>query len=97
LYVQVVTMTTDHLSCLFLHLQLHESFSSVCRHQNVAAVEQGEFHALCGLLEARGLLALSRAKDTRSVKVTLRLDDNELEAALQDKTLMSAVLAKGLK
>ena len=69
----------------------------MCKMQGLAGVDQSEFHSMCGLLESRGILSLSRSKDTRNIKITLRLDEQELEKTLQDKTLMSSVLAKGLK
>ena len=41
----------------------------MCRKQEVAAVDQSEFLSMCGLIEARGLFAVKKAKETRLVKV----------------------------
>ena len=120
----------------------------MCRKQEVAAVDQSEFLSMCGLIEARGLFAVKKAKETRLVKVglstpsflpgsvvenakplttlaqvvvihktlwtgasvasnvkfcvclllqvSLKIDQDELERALQDKTLVSSVLSHGL-
>ena len=95
----VIKLLLPHNYChcfLVVLFQLHESFSKVCRQQQVAAVDQGEFLSMCGLVEAKGIMSLKKAKDTRNTKVTLKLDEKELEIALQDKTLVSAVLSKGL-
>ncbi len=52
---------------------------------------------VCALIEARGIMALKKAKDdVRSTKVTLKLDEKELEQALQDKVLVSSILQQGL-
>lgn len=76
--------------------KLHETYKKVCQRQNMAGVDQSEFVSMCGLVEARGILGIDRAKDARMAKVSLKMDEQELEATLQDKTLMSTVLAQGL-
>ncbi|KAI0213396.1 Cell division control protein [Lamellibrachia satsuma] len=76
--------------------KLHESYCKVCKAQNVAAVDQSEFSSMCDLIEARSIIGLKKAKDARMVKVALKLDEQELDFALQDKTLMSSILSRGL-
>jgi hypothetical protein len=46
------------------------------------------------LLESRGMVAYSSAKGgaPRYAKVTLRLDEKEVELALQDKTLLASIV-----
>lgn len=51
---------------------------------------------MCSLIDARGIMRVKKAKDARCAKISLKLDENELEAALQDKTLISSVLHSGL-
>lgn len=76
--------------------KLHEKYCVVCKRQEVAPAKQSEFTSLCSLIEARGIIAIKKGKDIRMSKVTLKLDENELEQALQDKVLMSAILQQGL-
>lgn len=76
--------------------KLHESYCKVCKAQNVVSVDQSEFSSMCDLIEARSIIGLKKAKDARMVKVTLKLDEQELDFALQDKTLMSSILSRGL-
>ena len=55
-------------------------------------------HSLCGLLESRGILSMKLgpmskwASSTKDKKVSLRIDEGEIEAALKDKTLLSGIL-----
>lgn len=39
---------------------------------------------------------MKRAKDTRMIKVTLKIDEKEVDYALQDKTLLSSILQEGI-
>nr|KAG5713468.1 hypothetical protein BaRGS_025016 [Batillaria attramentaria] len=75
---------------------VYESYCKVCRRQQMAPVDQSEFHSLCVLLEARGIIGMKKAKDTRSIKLTLRQDEKELEQTLQDRVLVSTILKEGL-
>ena len=85
---------------LYIHnnvlFQLHETYSKICKRQSVSAVGQSEFISMCGLLEARGIFGIKKAKEMRSSKVTLKLDEGELETALQDKVLVANILQSGL-
>ncbi|XP_012935046.1 cell division control protein 6 homolog [Aplysia californica] len=76
--------------------RLHEAYTKVCRGRHMAPVDQTEFLSVCLLLEARGVVTLKRAKDTRMIRVSLKLDENELEQTLKDKTLMSQILKDGV-
>ena len=76
--------------------KLHETYSKVCRRQQIASVDQSEFHSICLLLESRGVVSMKKAKDTRLIKVSLKLDEQELEQTLKDKTLMSQILQSGV-
>nr|XP_012621293.1 cell division control protein 6 homolog [Microcebus murinus]XP_012621294.1 cell division control protein 6 homolog [Microcebus murinus] len=76
--------------------KLYETYSKVCRKQQVAAVDQSECLSLSGLLEARGILGLKKNKETRLTKVSLKIEEKEIEHALKDKALIGNILATGL-
>ncbi|XP_006924741.1 cell division control protein 6 homolog isoform X1 [Pteropus alecto] len=76
--------------------KLYEAYSNVCRKQQVAVVDQSECLSLSGLLEARGILELKKNKETRFTKVSLKIEEKEIEHALKDKALIGNILATGL-
>ncbi|KAI8496517.1 AAA ATPase [Branchiostoma belcheri] len=76
--------------------KLHEVYSRVCKKRQVANVDQSEFLSLCTLIETRGILSLKKAKEARMIKASLRMEESELEFALQDKVLMSSILKEGI-
>ncbi|XP_025081051.1 cell division control protein 6 homolog [Pomacea canaliculata] len=76
--------------------KLYETYCKVCRRQQVAQVDQSEFHSVCVLLESRGIIGIKKAKETRLCKITLRQDEKELEQTLQDRVLVSTILKDGL-
>ncbi|XP_027630565.1 cell division control protein 6 homolog isoform X2 [Tupaia chinensis] len=76
--------------------KLYEAYSNVCRKQQVAAVDQSECLSLSELLEARGVLGLKKNKETRFTKVSLKVEEKEVEHALKDKALIGNILATGL-
>ncbi|XP_033629560.1 cell division control protein 6 homolog [Asterias rubens] len=70
----------------------HEKYSKLCRDRQMPAVEQSEFLSLCQLVESRGLIGLKTSKETRQSKICLKLNEKEVEQALQDKVLLSSIL-----
>lgn len=76
--------------------KLHDAYSRVCRRQQLPAVDQTECLSLATLLESRGVLELKRAKDSRLTKVSLKVEEEEAQHALQDATLVGSILARGL-
>ncbi|XP_004591298.2 cell division control protein 6 homolog [Ochotona princeps] len=89
-------LVTRHLKIKEVTLgKLYEAYSSVCRKQQVAAVDQSECLSLSGLLEARGILGLKKNKETRFTKVSLKIEETEIEHALKDKALVGNILATG--
>ncbi|KAM4844439.1 cell division control protein 6 homolog isoform 1-T2 [Thomomys bottae] len=76
--------------------KLYEAYSTVCRKQQLGAVDQSECLSLSGLLESRGILGLKKNKETRFTKVSLKIEENEIEHALKDKALVGNILATGL-
>ncbi|XP_012892611.1 PREDICTED: cell division control protein 6 homolog [Dipodomys ordii] len=76
--------------------KLYEAYSTVCRKQQLGAVDQSECLSLSGLLESRGIVGLKKNKETRFTKVSLKIEENEIEHALKDKALIGNILATGL-
>ncbi|XP_048782526.1 cell division control protein 6 homolog [Lagopus muta] len=90
-------LLTRHLRTRQVTLgKLHDAYSRVCRQQQLPAVDQAECLSLVTLLESRGVLELKRAKDTRLTKVSLKVEEEEAQHALQDATLVGSILARGL-
>ncbi|XP_053856218.1 cell division control protein 6 homolog [Vidua macroura] len=77
--------------------KLHDTYSQVCRRQQLPAVDQAECLSLVTLLESRGVLELKRAKEARLAKVSLTLEEAALEHRLQDTALVGSILAQGLR
>ncbi|KAH8019614.1 hypothetical protein HPB51_020313 [Rhipicephalus microplus] len=72
-------------------MQLQEAFMRICqRHQ--CSTDHSDFQSLCTLLESRGLITVKRHKELRLSKVSLRVDEKEVEYVLQDKALLAACL-----
>lgn len=67
-------------------------YKKVCKKRNIHAVDASEFFSLCSLIETRGILKLVRKKEPRLSKVNLEWDQEELDAALQDKNMMAEII-----
>ncbi|XP_059127697.1 cell division control protein 6 homolog [Peromyscus eremicus] len=76
--------------------KLYEAYSSICRKQQMAAVDQSECLSLSGLLESRGILGLKKNKESRLTKVSLKIEERELEHVLKGKAFIGNILAAGL-
>ncbi|XP_003222503.2 cell division control protein 6 homolog [Anolis carolinensis] len=76
--------------------KLHEAYSKICRKQQMGAVDQSECLSLSGLLEARGIVGLKKAKEARLTKVFLKIQERDIEHALKDKILVGSILSAGL-
>uniref|UniRef100_A0A6Q2XX10 Cell division control protein 6 homolog n=1 Tax=Esox lucius TaxID=8010 RepID=A0A6Q2XX10_ESOLU len=76
--------------------KLHEVHSRLCAKRQVGGVGQGECLSLCGLLESRGIFALKKAKEARLTKVSLKIEERDVENALKDRTLLGSILTAGL-
>lgn len=76
--------------------QLHETYCKICKKRQVSQISQEDCLALCNLLETRGIISMKRAKETRMTKVSLKIDEKEVDHALQDKILLSSILQEGL-
>lgn len=76
--------------------KLHEAYSRMCAQRQVASVGQGECLSLCGLLESRGIFGLKKAKEARLTKISLKIEERDVENALKDRALLGSMLAAGL-
>ncbi|XP_028393017.1 cell division control protein 6 homolog [Dendronephthya gigantea] len=76
--------------------QLHETYCNICKKRQVSQINQEDCLSLCNLLETRGIISMKRAKETRMTKVSLKIDEREVDHALQDKILMTSILQGGL-
>ncbi|XP_035602586.1 cell division control protein 6 homolog isoform X1 [Oncorhynchus keta] len=76
--------------------KLHEVYSRLCAKRQVGGVGQGECLSLCSLLESRGIFALKKAKEARLTKVSLKIEERDVENALKDRTLLGSILTSGL-
>ncbi|XP_070172804.1 cell division control protein 6 homolog isoform X1 [Polyergus mexicanus] len=72
--------------------KLHEVYKKVCKKRNIFAVDDSEFVNLCSLIETRGILRVVGKKEARLCKVNLQWDQEELDAALQDKQMMADII-----
>lgn len=74
--------------------KLHESYARVCKRRGLGSgLDLAEIRSLCSLLEARGFFALrGGGASVRETKISLRIDEREVEQALQDQTLLNNVL-----
>ncbi|KAK4306861.1 hypothetical protein Pmani_021349 [Petrolisthes manimaculis] len=70
----------------------HDVYTRVCKKRQISSLNQSEFLSLCTLLESRAMLTLKLAKEIRSSKVILRLNADEAEDTLGDRSLLASVL-----
>lgn len=76
--------------------KLHETYSKVCRKQQMPAVGQSECLSLCQLLETRGIVGLKKSKEARLTKVSLKIAERDIEHAFKDKVLIGNILHAGI-
>ena len=94
---QPFSYSSNFLTYLILG-KLHATYIKVCKKRGLGQVDLTEAHSLCGLLESRGILSMKLgpmskwASSTKDKKVSLRIDEGEIEAALKDKHLLSGIL-----
>ncbi|XP_062400253.1 cell division control protein 6 homolog [Sardina pilchardus] len=76
--------------------KLSEAYARLCAQRQVGGVGQGECLSLCSLLESRGIFALKKAKEARLTKVSLKIEEKDVENALKDRALLGSILMAGL-
>ena len=76
--------------------KLHETYTKLCKKRSMSAFNLTEVLSLCSLLEARGIFSsrkvLGKKLTNSDVRISLRIDEDEVQAALKDKTLLSGIL-----
>ena len=73
-------------------VRLCETYTKVCKKRNMTSASLSETVTMASLLESRGFLSIKSAKQVKDSKLSLRIDEDEIEAAMQDKTLLSGIL-----
>jgi len=99
LLIATLLLMSNHRKCKDITLgKLHATYIKVCKKRGLGQVDLTQAHSLCGLLESRGILSMKLgpmskwASSTKDKKVSLRIDEGEIEAALKDKHLLSGIL-----
>ena len=74
--------------------KLTDTYTRVCKKRGMAAVNLSEVASLCTMLEARGFFSARKtaSQSTKDTKLSLRIDEDEVEAALKDKALLSGII-----
>ena len=72
--------------------KLYETYTKLCKKRSMSAVSLSEVASLCTMLEARGFFAARSAPNTKDIRLSLRIDEDEVEAALKDKALLAGIL-----
>jgi len=76
--------------------KLHETYTKLCKKRGMSAVNLSETLSLCNLLDARGIFSIRNVPGKKlsnsDIKVSLRIDEDEVQAALKDKTLLSGII-----
>ncbi|ESO12913.1 hypothetical protein HELRODRAFT_63669, partial [Helobdella robusta] len=76
--------------------KLHENLNKVCLKNGFGRVDQGELLSHCLSIEDQGMMTIKKNKQVRLHKLSLRVNEQELESVIQDKTLLSTILQKGI-
>ena len=72
--------------------RLLQTYTKVCRRRGMAGSEEAECVGMVQSLESRGMVGYTCKGAPRYARVTLRLDEKEVEMALEDKTLLSSIV-----
>lgn len=67
-YKSCITCMFEHL--LYCPIQLHDTYTKVCRKRQMAGVDYTEYQGIISLLETRGVIATKKIKDGRMAKVS---------------------------
>jgi len=74
--------------------KLMETYSKVCKKRRMGVADESACVGMCEMLESRGLVTYKRKVGIapRLAKISLRIDEDEVAQAMQDKTLLAAIL-----
>ncbi|XP_015922891.1 cell division control protein 6 homolog [Parasteatoda tepidariorum] len=65
----------------------------ICKKRDITFVDECSFQSLCKLVESRGFVQLKMSQVPRLTKISLKMDDGEVELVLQDKAMLPSILA----
>ncbi|KAF9379498.1 AAA ATPase [Mortierella sp. AD011] len=75
--------------------KVYEQYAAVCRGSNkVGAISRSEYQDLISMLEAGGLVTLSKAREERLRRLNLVPTEPEVQEAIKGHDIIEAVLAK---
>ncbi|KAF9346276.1 AAA ATPase [Mortierella sp. NVP85] len=75
--------------------KVFDQYTTTCRASNkIGAVNRGEYQDLINMLEANGLITLSKAKEERLRKIGLVPRESEVVEAIKGQDILSAILSK---
>ncbi|KAF9117322.1 AAA ATPase [Mortierella sp. 14UC] len=75
--------------------KVFDHYAIACRSSNkIGAVSRGEYQDLINMLEANGLVTLSKAKEERLRKLTLVPRETEVLEAIKDQAILETILTK---
>lgn len=75
--------------------KVFDQYTVTCRSSNkIGAVNRGEYQDLINMLEANGLITLSKAKEERLRKIGLVPRESEVVEAIKGQDILSAILSK---
>jgi len=72
--------------------RLVQTYTKVCKKRDLTASEEAECVGMIQGLESRGMVNYVSKGAPRYAKITLRLDEKEVEMALEDKALLASIL-----
>jgi len=74
--------------------KLMETYTKVCKKRRMGVADESACVGMCEMLESRGLVTYKRKVGIapRLAKISLRMDEDEVAQAMQDKTLLAAIL-----
>ncbi|KAF9355502.1 AAA ATPase [Mortierella sp. AD094] len=75
--------------------KVFDHYTSTCRSSNkIGAVNRGEYQDLINMLEANGLITLSKAKEERLRKIGLVPQESEVLEAIKGQDIMDTIVSK---
>jgi len=74
--------------------KLMETYAKVCKKRKMGVPDESACVGMCEMLESRGIVTYKSKKgiSPRLAKVSLRLDEDEVAQAMQDKTMLNNIM-----
>lgn len=75
--------------------KFHETFTKICSKKSMGfSIEsRSEFLSMCQLLESKGFLSIKLGKETSLTKMSLSVNEQEIDEVMTDKSLLKAILS----